>query len=203
MSDAGAELRAKIHERAKPQVLCELLDRLAEPERVAAAHGLGPSEQRALWRLAEGFRPVTLVDIVPASVPAMQPVRHFGRNSMPMFRAFEKVFFRAPQEDAAAPEQLGGVNVHVLRPISGPGYFMTVEDRARGEVVIDYTRVPAAAPQGWPAIVDNEHGLRKVFYGFTQIDTLRRVSEHVTIGSAARRGRDIGAWFVLCRQELP
>ena len=32
------------------------------------------------------------------------------------------------------------------------------------------------------------------------VDTLRRVSEHVTIGSAARKGKDMGSWFALCRE---
>ena len=27
------------------------------------------------------------------------------------------------------------------------------------------------------------------------------VSEHVTIGSAARQGKDLGSWFVLCRES--
>jgi hypothetical protein len=31
-------------------------------------------------------------------------------------------------------------------------------------------------------------------------DTLRRVSEHVTIGSAARKGKDLGSWFLLTRE---
>jgi len=203
MSDAGAELRAKIREGAKPVVLGELLDRLAEPERVAAASSLGGSAQRALWRAVEGYRPVALVDIVPPAVPAMRPVRHFGRNSMPMLTSFEKVFYRTAEQDPHAPSELCGINVHVTRPLAGPGYFVTVEDRARGEVIVDYRRVPTVAPDGWPPIVDNEHGFRKLFYGFEQVDTLRRVSEHVTIGSAARRGRDIGAFFVLCRQENP
>ena len=205
MSDAqaGTELKAKLREGVSPIVLCELLDRLPEPQRSAAAHSLNGGAQRALWKLAEGFRPVTLTDIVPASLPAMQPVRHLGRNSMPMLTSFEKVFFRAPDQSASAPNELGGLNVHVTRPLAGPGYFMAFDDAQRGEVVIDYTRVPLASPAGFPAIVDNEHGLRKLFYGFTQIDRLRRVSEHVTIGSAARMGKDIGAFFVLCRQDAP
>jgi hypothetical protein len=33
------------------------------------------------------------------------------------------------------------------------------------------------------------------------IDTVRGVSEHVTIGSAARKGKDIGSWFILCRES--
>jgi hypothetical protein len=31
------------------------------------------------------------------------------------------------------------------------------------------------------------------------IDTLRRVSEHVTIGHANKHGKDMSAWFILCR----
>ena len=45
----------------------------------------------------------------------------------------------------------------------------------------------------------NEIGLSRFVYGH-MIDTLRRVSEHVTIGSAARKGRELGSWFVLARQ---
>jgi hypothetical protein len=36
-------------------------------------------------------------------------------------------------------------------------------------------------------------------YGF-MVDTLRGVSEHVTIGCAARKGKEIGSWFILCRE---
>ena len=63
----------------------------------------------------------------------------------------------------------------------------------------DYGEVPTAAPEGWPRIQRNELGLSRFVYGF-MLDRLRRVSEHVSIGSAARRGRDLGSWFVLCRE---
>jgi hypothetical protein len=33
------------------------------------------------------------------------------------------------------------------------------------------------------------------------VDRLRRVSEHVTIGSAARNGRELGSYFVLSRAD--
>ena len=49
-------------------------------------------------------------------------------------------------------------------------------------------------------IRSNERGLGRLVYGF-MVDTLRRVSEHVTIGSAARKGKDLGSWFILCREE--
>jgi hypothetical protein len=79
---------------------------------------------------------------------------------------------------------------------------MTVEDPARGEVDIDYRRVPSVAPEGWPKVTTNTGPLSWLFYG-DMVDTLRRVSEHVTIGSAKKLGRDIGAYFVLCRKEGP
>jgi hypothetical protein len=66
-------------------------------------------------------------------------------------------------------------------------------------VLIDYTRVPAGRAPGWPAPRSNEGLPARFVYGF-MIDRLRRVSEHVTIGSAARHGRDLGSWFALCRE---
>jgi hypothetical protein len=66
-------------------------------------------------------------------------------------------------------------------------------------VLIDYRELPAEHPEGWPAIRPNDRGVSRFVYGF-MVDTLRRVSEHVSIGSAARAGRDLGSWFILCRE---
>jgi hypothetical protein len=46
----------------------------------------------------------------------------------------------------------------------------------------------------------NERVPARFVYGF-MVDRLRRVSQHVTIGSANRRGRDLGSWFLLCRES--
>ena len=70
----------------------------------------------------------------------------------------------------------------------------------RPEVDIDYRELPDVQPPGWPAIKSNERGLGRFVYGF-MVDTLRRVSQHVTIGSAARNGKPIHSWFVLCRED--
>ncbi len=69
----------------------------------------------------------------------------------------------------------------------------------RPEILVDYHHVPGVRPEGWPPIRPNDRGLSRFVYGF-MIDTLRRVSEHVTIGSAARAGKDMGSWFVLSRE---
>ena len=97
------------------------------------------------------------------------------------------------------PDQLYGFNFQGLSVLTGPGYFVAREDPSRPEVLIDYRELPSEQPPGWPRIRANDRGLSRFVYGF-MVDTLRRVSEHVTIGSAARRGRDLGSWFILCRE---
>jgi len=183
----------------KPAEVAVFLDGLAPEERVAAIRGAGRGAQRRLYAAVAGHGTVRLADLVPPSRAPLETVRHYGRNTLPLFTHFEKRFCRPPGQDAAAPAELWGFNFQTLQPVTGPGYFIAREDAARGEVLIDYTRVPATAPPGWPAPRRNEAGLSRFVYGF-MVDRLRRVSEHVTIGSAARHGREMGSWFLLCRE---
>ena len=60
--------------------------------------------------------------------------------------------------------------------------------------------MPETHPDCWPEIRPNERGLSRFVYGY-MVDTLRGVTEHVAIGSAARKGRVMGSWFVLCRES--
>ena len=143
-----------------------------------------------------------LADLVPPELADEQTVRHFGKNTLPAFTHFEKRFCRPAGEDAAHPGALWGFNFQTMSPITGPGYYVAHEDPARREVLVDYREVPERAPAGWPALKRNERGLSRFVYGF-MVDTLRRVSEHVTIGSAARKGKDIGSWFLLTREPAP
>ena len=200
--EAGAELRALIHAKpSNPQAIASLLDRLAQSDRIAATRALGALDQKKLWHVVDGFRSVTLADLVPPSTPAMTPVVHHGKNSMPMFTLFEKRFYRPIGQDPDAPSELAGANFQTISFLTGPGYYVVTPHlgSTRAEVDVDYRRVPSSKPEGWPAIVTNESGRSRLVYGF-MVDTLRRVSEHVTIGSAARHGKPISAYFVLCRQ---
>jgi hypothetical protein len=186
-----------------PSRVAELLDGLAHEQRVAALRALGKDQQRRLWDAVDGFRPVTLADIVPPSVESNRAVRHFGKNSLALFTRFEKRFLRPEGEDAATPTELHGYNFQESSLgswFSGPGYFVAVPAPDRPEVQIDYRRLPTAHPDGWPEIRSNETGGARLVYGF-MVDTLRRVSEHVTIGRANRHGKDMNAWFLLCRDE--
>jgi hypothetical protein len=196
----GDELRARLAETpVVPRAVAELLDGLPHDERVAAARSLGRREQRRLFAAVDGFLPVRLTDLVAPGVPDLAPVRHFGRNTLPAFTLFEKRFCRPRGADPEKPGELYGYNFQALQPLTGPGYFVAREDPSRPEVWIDYNVVPPEHPEGWPELRPNDRGLARFVYGF-MVDTLRRVSEHVTIGSAARRGRPMGSWFVLCRE---
>jgi hypothetical protein len=183
-----------------PKRIRALLDGMAEADRIAAARSLTGREQRHLWKAVDGAHPLQLADLVPASVPAMTAVRHYGRNSLPVFSMFEKRFYRSAEQDPNAPNELCGANFQLVSPLTGPGYFVVHAHATRSELDVDYRSVPSQAPTGWPAIAPNDRGRSRLVFGF-MVDTLRRVSEHVTIGSAARHGKDMGSYFVLCREQ--
>jgi hypothetical protein len=201
MGEATTEIQGRLRDRrVDPSAICDLLDGVSHAERVDAIRSLGRGAQRSLYAAVDGFAPLRLADLVPPSVEDGATVRHFGRNTLPAFTHFEKRFCRPRGTDPDEPAALYGFNFQKLAALTGPGYFVAHEDPNRPEVWVDYTRVPDTHPDGWPEIAPNDRGLAQFVYGF-MIDTLRRVSEHVTIGSAARRGRDLGSWFVLCRED--
>jgi hypothetical protein len=197
--EATAELVGLISDvGVAPSAIADFLDRRDQALRTRIVRALGRREQRSLYERVEGFAPLGLVDLVPPDCPDLLEVRHLGRNSLPAFRIFEKRFCRLPGNEAASPASLAGYNFQTMSPITGPGYFVARDDASKGEVLIDYTRLPELKPPDWPAIRSNERGLARFVYGF-MVDRLRRVSEHVTIGSAARNGRELGSYFVLNR----
>jgi hypothetical protein len=196
----AAELTARLRETPiRMKEVAALLDGMSHDERVTWVHSVGRSAQRRLWQAAAGFLPLGLRDLVPAARADGETVRHFGKNTLPAFTHFEKRFARPAGEDPHAPRSLYGFNFQSLAGLTGPGYYVAHADPALPEVLIDYREIPPEAPPGWPALRRNEVGLARFVYGF-MVDRLRRVSEHVTIGSAARHGRDLGSWFLLTRE---
>jgi len=194
------ELKALIAQRpVRPAAVAEMLDGMTHVQRVGAVRALGRSEQSRLYEAVDGFRTVRLEHLVPPSTHDFTPVRHYGRNTLPLFTHFEKRFCRPKGADPVKPGELYGFNFQSMAVVTGPGYFIAREDPVRPEVLVDYNLVPDAHPDGWPEIRSNERGLSRFVYGF-MIDTVRAVSEHVSIGSAARKGKDLGSWFVLCRE---
>ena len=153
--------------------LAAYLDGLDRARRIAEARDLGGAEQARLFEAAAGYRRVTLDDFVPRGFPPLQPIVHYGRNSLPVFKIFEKRFCLP---DASASE-LWGYN----------------------ELVIDYCEVPPRKPAEWPPILPNSARLSRFIYYRTR-DFMRGVSQHVSIGRATREGKPMDNWFVLCRE---
>lgn len=180
-----------VHRRA----LADWLDAAPFDVRRDAVRSLSRTEQSALFDAVVGFRPLTLADFVAPATPALEPVIHFGRNSLPAFRIFEKRFCRP----AAAAGELWGYNEQSFKAFTGPGYFVA-RDAADGEVVIDYTRIPPAKPPEWPPILPNSARLSRFIYDGTR-DFMRGVSRHVSVGRATRGGKTMDNWFVLCRDD--
>lgn len=180
------------------------LDAMSAAKRLEATRSLGRGAQRLLFEKAGDAEPLTLEDFVPAALGPLREVIHDGRNTLPAFRLFQKRFCRT--EDS--PDVLYGYNEGATRSLIGPGCFLAYETAGKdpawpaiGSVVVDYHEVPKGqVVAGWPQVVPNEQGLQKFVYAKTR-DFMRRVSTHVTIGAAYKKGKPLNAWFVLCRQE--
>src|SRR5881397_2162494 len=126
-----ALVRAEPPDRA---AIAALLDGLPHGERVAAITALsGPRLQARLYASVAGAPPVTLADLVPPDAPPLREVIFHGKNSLPAFTLFQKRFCRPSRGTG----ELWGYNHQALAWLTGPGYFVVHEDRARGAAV-DY-----------------------------------------------------------------
>lgn len=192
-----------IHELLRPPIdidaVAAFLDVLHDEGRIEACRAMTGKEQAALFEAADGYRKISVADFVPPDVAALEPVVHWGKNSLPVFTTFQKVFCRPDDAAAAEAGELWGYNEQPLKTFTGPGYYVAY-DLPQGEVLIDYTRVPPHGAPGWPKVLPNSARLSRFIYNGTQ-DLMRGVSKHVTIGRASRAGEELPNWFVLCRQD--
>jgi len=182
------------------------LDGASPSERKEAALSLNRSEQRALYRKAARARGLVMDDFVPADRAPLEPVRHYGRNTLPMPRKlqlFEKRFCR-PESGG---ERLFGYNQSPFIGTVGPGFFVAIKTAGnsvweeRGAIVVDYFQVPdGPVAKGWPPVIPNTQGLQKYVYHRTR-DFMRRVSSHVSIGAAYKVEKALDHYFVLVRES--
>lgn len=185
------------------------LDGLPPDRRLAELRALPANAMAVLWARAADSPPVTESHFVPEGTPAVTEVVHDGWNSLPAFRGFQKRFCRTAEEGTGAPIVAGynhnpvllkaltiSPGYFVLRPTAGLGHW-----ERRGAWVVDYHLVPRGpvAP-GWPRVVPNHVGLQRFVFDKTR-DFMRRVSAHVSIGSAWKWEKALGVYFVLCRQD--
>jgi hypothetical protein len=178
--------------------LADYLDHLDAPARLREVRSLVKREQVKLFEAAAGARSIHLAHFVPAGIPPLREVIHYGRNSLPAFHTFEKRFCLPD----TGGDELWGYNEHALRALTGPGYFVVREPShaERAEMVIDYTELPPSKPEAWPPIRPNSARLGRFIYHQTR-DIVRAVSQHVTVGRDTRNGQPLDAWFVLCRSD--
>jgi hypothetical protein len=194
-----SHLSTLIRGRAQPQELASWLDSLSHAQRLEQVLVLNRADQRALFDLVQGAHPLTLEHYVPAQVPPMQEVIHWGLNTLPAFRRFQKRFCRPPASYGG--DVLWGYNEQVMKAVTGPGYFHARPGAPDTPVWIDYRgEPPADKPVQWPEMLHNGQKLSRVIY-FETIDKMRKVSHHVSVGSAFRGDKALGAYFLLVRED--
>jgi hypothetical protein len=168
----------------------DFLSKLSDEERIRQATDLKRKQLGLLWRLADNTEPITPTDLVPENLKPLEPIPFEGQNSLPLFRMFQKVFYRT------SDGRVAGYNNSPVGWLVGPGYYMV--QPATPNVYIDYTQVPTEKPDDWPPIRKNEAGISNFVYGHMQ-DYLRRVYDLFLIGRATRKGKDTENYFVLVR----
>jgi hypothetical protein len=195
---AGADAPALFVPPFATPELARRLDEMREDVRVETIVKLGKRQLAPLFEAAAANEPLRLTDLVPADAPPLAEVIHEGKNSLPLFTRFQKRFCRPPAGQSDDSE-LWGYNEQPFRTATGPGYFV-VHRTNDGELVVDYTRLPPGKPPAWPRIIPNSARLSRFIY-YQTTDVLRRVSRHVVIGRAYRKGRPFDAWFALVRRD--
>jgi hypothetical protein len=177
------------------------LDGLDHATRLQETRSLGRSEQRRLFDAAKGHKPIDLGFLVPPDKGPFEEVYHWGKNTLGVFTHFAKVMCR-PDDDAVASSQCWGYNSSggFINTFVGPGYFVARPFEVDGEMLVDYLQVPPRKPDAWPPILPNSARASRFVYNGTQ-DVLRGVSQHVCIGRATKGGKDMNAWFILCRED--
>lgn len=170
------------------------LDGLSKDERVRQVVAINKAQQIKLWEIAEGSEPLSLDYLVPGDAEPLKAFPFEGKNSLPVFTRFQKVFYFDKDKNIC------GYNKQSMMWFSGPGYMMTRKNpKDERELQVDYTLIPSEHPPGWPEIKSNDVFPSMFIYGGTK-DNLRWVSKDVLIGRAFKMGEDpMPNWFVLCR----
>ena len=178
------------------EALATHLDGLDDDARVAQVTAIGKAEQVRLWEVAGAAPKAFALDfLVPPDAKPLAPFPFEGRNSLPLFTRFRKVFYKTTDGNVA------GYNDQAMGWLTGPGYYIArATPEGHGPVVIDYTLIPTEKPAGWPPIRTNERGVSKLVYGFMH-DYLRWISKDVVIGRAYKYGKETSNYFVLCRPK--
>jgi hypothetical protein len=181
--------------------LSEVLDGFGHEGRVHTTRTWDKKKMSAIYEACDGFKPLTLDDLVPPSIGPLVEVICDLKNSLPAFSVSQKRFCR-PTDPAAHPDKLWGYNEtnHFQESVHGPGYFVAKTSEKAGEVNVDYKELPPEKPASWPKIVDNT-GVGGLVYG-NMVDRMRKISNHVFIGRAERNGTRGSSSFASTSAEV-
>lgn len=171
------------------------LNGLGHDERVTEVRQVPGGLQKKLFAATADAPALDLEYFVPAEKPDRQFVRHYGKNSLPVFSNFEKRFARPSKDSDVA----WGFNFSPVQGLVGPGHFVLRDGPADNEMHVDYYSLPDEQIEGAPALAPNDKGISTLVYG-NMIDVLHRVSDHVTIGRAVKKGKETPNYFLLCRE---
>jgi len=200
MFHSHSRLRSLILEYASEiEEVAFVFYRMERGEKVEVVNKLrGLRALQALWDKAADSDPVKIEDIVPASLPPMDPVVFHCRSSRRSLPPFNIVCCRPPVLSSEA--MLWGYSETYAKAIIGPGYY-TVHNSlvsSHGSVALDYTLVPPEAPSDWPRVRPNTVGLGK--YAFAGMLTyLRRVARDVWIAANTKNDRETGSYYAMVR----
>jgi len=173
------------------------LDGLDTAGRIEQIRTIPGRLQGALWAAVQGKKKVGVDHFVPPEVPDGTFIRHYGRNSLPMFNDFEKRFAR-PRKGA---KELWAYNHSPVMGLIGPGHFVLRKDVDLGTHVCDYYRIPPVQLDDAPKLQSNTFGLSFLVYAH-MVDVMYGVSDHVSVGRVIKNGRPEGQYFLLCRQDI-
>lgn len=175
------------------------LDRMDARSRLHTTLSATREDMVTLWELMKG-QELDADHFVPSGIDPLREVIHHGKNSLPAFTHFQKRFCRSDDDTG----DVYGFNRGSTEWLVGPGYFVSHgtkdEKDPPSDYVIDYTRIPAKKVETWPGIRGNGGGIGALVYGRMK-DYMRKVSDHVSIGKAYKGGKEVGAYFMLCRQD--
>jgi hypothetical protein len=167
--------------------LSAALDAASHEDRFNWMGGLSKKELRTLYTMAEGALPLSVSHFHGASD---EVVIHHGQNSLAAFNSFQK-------RCLIQGDTVQGYNHQALAWLTGPGHFVLQDDG--DEVLFDYTVMPADSHHEFPPLKSNTQGLSTLVYGH-MVDRVRRVSKHCVIGTAFKKNKPAGAWFMLLRE---
>ncbi len=171
------------------EALYESLNSTDHNARVAWLRSLSGKEEATLYALCEGTT-LTVEELHRGSDMVILE----GWNSLPAFRTFQKRVI-------VHEDQVQGYNHQALSWLTGPGHFqIRPSEEVPGEVWFDYIWEPSSTPNLFPPPRANTSGISTLVYGH-MIDIVRKVSDHVYIGRAYKKGKETPNYFGLVRTD--